>query len=207
MNKIRANVFLAACALLAAALTLPAAGNGTFRYGAGIRISSFGVPNALLDLVLYEHPRFTGNAYSFEVHTYGKKGPRSVFSGLFCLEYSRLDGEGFWRVDESDPLLSGYGEATQVNFTASILIHVFPASPVHPYLGIGIGLGRISIWAEGSYQNELGTISDTYEKKTFVPVGHLPFGVIGNIHDKFLVRVEAGFKNGFYFGGGFAVNF
>jgi hypothetical protein len=203
----KAKPWAAAIALLFAALSLPAAASGTFRYGAGVRFSSFGVPNALLDLALFEHPRFTGNAYSFELHSYGKKGPRSAFSAVYCLEYSRLNGEGFWRVDESDPRLSGSGEATQVNFTASILMHIFLASPVHPYLGIGVGVGRISIWAEGSYQNELGTISDSYEKKTFVPVGHLPVGIIANIHDRFLVRAEAGFKNGFYFGGGFTVNF
>ena len=30
---------------------------------------------------------------------------------------------------------------------------------------------------------------------------------MGNINDKFLFRVEAGFKNGFYFGGSLVVNF
>jgi len=205
MKMVQARTFLVMIALLAAAL--PGAASATFRYGAGIRFSSFGVPNALLDLALFEHPRFAGNSYSFEVHSYGKKGPRSALSGVYCLEYSRIEGQGFWRIDESDPRLSGAGEATQVNFTASILMHMFPASPVHPYVGIGLGLGRVSIWAEGTYQNELGSIRDTYEKKTFAPVVHVPVGIIGNIHDRFLVKVEAGFKNGFYFGGGLAVNF
>ena len=30
---------------------------------------------------------------------------------------------------------------------------------------------------------------------------------MGNIRDKFLIRAEVGFKNGFYFGGGVTVNF
>ncbi len=188
------------------AATLPAAGARIFRYGAGFRISSFGVPNALLDLALVEHPQLTGNAYSFEIHTYGKKGPRSVFSGVYCLEYSHITGEGNWRVKSSDNRVLGSGEVTQVNFTATILVHIFPSSPVHPYIGGGVGVGRMSIWAEGSYHNELGTIRDTYEKKTFVPVGHIPVGIIGNIDDKYLIRAEAGFKNGFYFGGSVVIN-
>jgi hypothetical protein len=109
-------------------------------------------------------------------------------------------------VDKSDNRVSGSGEATQINFTASILMQIFPASPVHPYIGIGIGVGRVTIWAEGSYQNELGTMRDTYDKKPFVPVGHIPVGIVGNINDKYLVRVEGGFKNGFYFGGGLVLN-
>ena len=66
----------------------------------------------------------------------------------------------------------------------------------------------MSIWAEGSYQDELGTtIRDTYQKKIFVPVGHIPVGIMGNINDKFLLRAEAGFKNGFYFGGSVSSTF
>jgi hypothetical protein len=179
-----------------------------FRFGAGVRVSSFGFPNALLDLALYEHPNLSGTAMSFELHSYGEKGPRSVFSGIYCLEYSRLSGEGLWRVENYDNRVFGSGEVMQINLTATILMHIFPSSPIHPYIGGGIGIGRMSIWAEGSYQDELGTtIRDTYQKRTFVPVGHLPVGIVGNIRDKVMLRVEAGFKNGFYFGGSAAVNF
>lgn len=192
-------VLLASC--------LPAAQGRVPRFGAGIRFASFGLPDALLDLAFFEHPRLKGSSYSFEVHSYGKKGPRSALSGVYCLEYSRLQGEGIWRVDESDPRVTGSGEATQVNFTATLLVHILPSSPVHPYLGCGIGVGRISIWAEGSYTNEFGTLRETYEKKTFLPVLHLPLGISGSINDKVMVRVEAGFKNGFYFGGGLGLYF
>lgn len=192
-------------ALMAA--TLPAAGAGISRYGAGVRFSSFGVPNALLDLALDEHPKLAGSAFSFELHSYGKKGPQSAFSGIYCLEYNRISGEGYFRVEKEDKRFSGSGEITQVNFTGTILLHIFPASPVHPYIGAGIGIGRMSVWAEGSYQEHGVTIRDTYSKKAFVPVGHIPVGIMGNINDKYLLRVEAGFKNGFYFGGSLAVNF
>lgn len=200
----KARTLLLIVALTAA--TLPAAGAGIFRYGAGFRISSFGVPNALLDLALDEHPQLAGSAYSFEIHSYGKKGPKSVVSGIYCLEYNRISGEGYFRVDQEDNLFSGAGEITQVTFTATILLHIFPSSPIHPYIGAGIGIGRMSIWAEGSYQEHGITIRDTYEKKAFVPVGHIPVGIIGNIDDRFMIRAEAGFKNGFYFGGSLVVN-
>ena len=202
----KSKLILVLIALLA--ISLPAAGTKVFRYGTGVRLSSFGFPNALLDLALYEHPQLTGSAMSFEFLSYGDKGPRSVFSGVYCLEYSRISGEGYWRVENYDTRIFGSGEVTQLNFTATILMHIFPSSPIHPYIGGGIGLGRMSIWAEGVHQDELGTtIRGTYQKKAVVPVGHIPVGIMGNINDKFLLRAEAGFKNGFYFGGSIVINF
>ena len=199
---------MTAAVLALAAVCLPAASGKIFRYGSGVRVSSFGIPNALLDLALYEHPQLSGTAMSFEFHSYGEKGPQSVFSGIYCLEYSHISGEGYFRVENYDNRLYGSGEVTQVNLTATILMHIFPSSPVHPYIGGGIGIGRMSIWADGSYQDELGTtIHKTYDKNIFVPVGHIPIGIIANINNKFILRAEAGFKNGFYFGGSFAVNF
>jgi hypothetical protein len=199
------RTILALMVLLCA--SLPAADH-VFRFGTGVRFSSFGFPNALLDLALYEHPGMTGTAMAFEFHSYGEKGPKSTFSGIYCLEYSRMKGEGHWRVENYDNRVFGAGDVTQVNLTATILMHIFPSSPIHPYIGGGIGIGRMNIWAEGSYQDELGTtIRDTYQKRTFVPVGHLPVGVMGSIRDKIMIRAEAGFKNGFYFGGSVVVNF
>ncbi len=201
----KAKTLLLAAALLAAAL--PAAAAGISRTGVGVRFSAFGVPNALLDLALDEHPRLAGNAFSFEIHSYGKKGPKSALSGMYCLEYNRISGEGYFRVEEEDKRFSGSGEVTQVNFTATLLVNFFPAAPVHPYIGVGIGVGRMSVWAEGSYTEHGITIRDTYEKKAFVPVGHIPVGITGNINDRCLIRAEAGFKNGFYFGGSLVINF
>jgi hypothetical protein len=199
---------LVGACLLLLNISISASEAKIFHFGAGIRVSSFGIPNALLDLVFYEHPQLQGTAIAFEAHSYGEKGPKSVFSGIYCLEYSRLVGKGFFRVEQFNNRLFGSGEITQINFTATILLHIFPSSPIHPYVGGGIGIGRLSIFAEGSYMDELGTtIRETYLKKTFVPVGHIPIGIMGNIADKFILRAEAGFKNGFYFGGSVVINF
>jgi len=179
------------------------------RFGAGIRVSSFGIPNALLDLVFFEHPQLQGTAIAFEAHSYGEKGPQSAFSGIYCLEYNHISGEGFFRKEQSDEhRYFGSGEITQINFTATILMHIFPSSPIQPYIGGGIGIGRISIYAEGTAKDELGTtIREVEVKKIFLPVGHIPIGIMVNIADKFILRSEAGFKNGFYFGGSVVINF
>jgi hypothetical protein len=179
-----------------------------YHFGAGVKYGTFGVPNALLDLIFYEHPQLTGNSYAFEIHSYGEKGPKSVFSGIYSLEYSRMEGSGYFRSEQYNNRLLGSGEITQISFTATILMHIFPSSPLHPYIGGGIGIGRLSIFAEGSYTDELGTtIRKSVIEKLFLPVGHIPIGIMANINDKFILRAEAGFKNGFYFGGSLVVNF
>jgi hypothetical protein len=198
---------LAVCLLLAT-LDISAGEVKIFHFGTGIRVSSFGIPDALLDPIFYEHPQLKGTAFAFEVHSYGEKGPQSVFSGIYCLEYSHMSGEGFYRVEQYDPRLFGSGEITQISFTATILMHIFPTSPLHPYIGGGIGIGRLSIYAEGSYADELGTtIRKTVLEKIFLPVGHIPIGIVGNIANRFIMRAETGFKNGFYLGASVVISF
>jgi hypothetical protein len=201
------NNFLGVCLLLMT-VGLGAGEVKISHFGAGIKYGTFGVPNALLDLVFYEHPQLKGNTFAFEIHSYGEKGPRSVFSGIYSLEYSRMEGNGYFRNEQYNNRLFGSGEITQISFTATILMHIFPSSPLHPYIGGGIGIGRLSIFAEGSYTDELGTtIRKSVIEKLFLPVGHIPIGIMANIDDKFILRAEAGFKNGFYFGGSVVVNF
>jgi hypothetical protein len=179
-----------------------------FHFGAGFKGGIFGIPNALLDLIFFEHPQLKGTTLAFEAHSYGAKGPKSVFSGIYCLEYSRMTGNGFFRSEQFDNRLFGTGEITQISFTATILLHLIPSSPIHPYIGGGIGIGRFSLYAEGSYMDELGTtIRQTVIERLFLPVGHIPIGIMGNIADKIILRAEAGFKNGFYFGGSLVINF
>jgi len=171
--------------------------------GVGIRFGSFGIPNQLLDMFIYEHPKVQGSAFSFEIRSYGNKGPKSVFSGVYSFEYNKMKGEGNWRMDQTDRPLVGSGEITQFCVTATILLNLFPSFPVHPYVGAGIGLGKVQIWAEGIYEDEVGTqIKDSFVTNKIIPVGHLPVGIVVNIKNQFEIRFEAGFKNGFYFSGG-----
>ena len=196
--------------LLLALLVLPLAAQDdtVLRSGVGLRVGRFGIPNALLDLFIYEHPEIDGRTYAFEVHTFGDRGPRSAFTGVFSFEYSRMTGNGYWRVEQYDRRLLGAGEVEQFSLSATVLLNLFPSLAVHPYIGAGIGVGRISVWAEGTYQDEVGTtIHETYDEKRIVPVGHIPVGVVFLLGPRFEARIEGGFKNGFYAGGSLAFNF
>lgn len=178
------------------------------RTGVGLRGGAFGIPDQILDYFIYEHPQIKGESFAFEIRSYGDRGTRSVFSGVYSLEYSRMHGEGPWRDEKDHRRLDGKGEITQMSFTATILMSLFPNSPVHPYIGGGLGVGKLSIWYEGSYQDELGTtVTDRYEEDRIVPVVHIPVGIIINLKDRFEFRIEGGFKNGFYIGGAAVINF
>ena len=169
--------------------------------GIGLRFAGFGIPDALLDLFLFEHPSISGNSFAFEIRSFGERGSKSTFSAVYGVEYSRLAGEGDWRVEQYHRRIHGKGRVSQLSLSASIILNIMPSLPIHPYIGGGIGLGRVSIWAEGVYRDNLGvTINETYLVNKIIPVGHLPVGVVMNYADKIEARVEAGFKNGFYFG-------
>jgi len=178
------------------------------RTGVGFKAGVFGIPNQLLDLFVYEHPEVRGQVYSFEIRSYGTKGPKSVFSGLYSLEYSKMNGEGPWRDEQNHRRLEGAGEISQINITATIIMSLFPNLPVHPYFGAGLGIGRASIWYEGTYTDELGTqITERYENNRVIPVGHVPIGIAVNFKNRVLARIEGGFKNGFYLGAAITINF
>ncbi len=178
------------------------------RSGVGVRGSAFGIPNQILDIFVYQHPEVRGESYAFELRSYGSKGPQSVFSGIYSLEYSKMRGEGPWSDEIGHRTLTGKGEVTQLNLTATIIMSIFPGSPVHPYIGGGLGVGKIDIWYEGTYTDELGTeVTDRYEEGRIIPVVHVPVGIIINIKNRLEIRIEGGFKNGFYAGAGVVLNF
>jgi len=180
---------------------------GTPKVGIGVRAAVFGIPNQLLDLIIYEHPEIRGQSYAIEIQSYGDRGPKSVFSGVYCLEYSKMSAEGLWRDQQENRRLDGKGEVTQMSFTATIIMNMLPRSPISLYIGGGIGVGRIAYWYEGSYTDELGTeVTNRIEENRIVPVVHVPIGIRINIKNTFEVRIEGGFKNGFYLGGGLALN-
>jgi len=174
------------------------------KWGVGLRLSGFGVPNFLLDKFAFEHPTLSGFDASFEVRSFGVKGPRSSIGALFSLEYSNMSGKGFWRENEDSRQLEVEGGLSQVNLTATVLIGILPSYVVHPYIGFGLGVGRAYIWSEGYYTDEdpLLVEKETYVKSLIVPVVHIPIGIMINIKNKVEVRIEIGFKNGVYLGGG-----
>lgn len=177
--------------------------------GVGFKGGTFGVPNFLLDQFLYEYPEIRGQSIAFEIRSYGDRGTHSTITRVYGFEYSSLSGEGPWREKEHHHPKMGMGEATQFSFTVTWLINMFPSWTVHPYIGGGIGIGRVTFWAEGSYTDPGSgyEIKETYNENLFVPVLHIPVGISATLGDRAELRVEGGFKNGFYFGGALAYLF
>lgn len=179
-----------------------------FTSGVGLKGAAFGIPDTILDQFLYEYPQIRGHAVAFEIRSFGAKGHRSAVSGLYCFEYNKIDGTGLWREEEEHWPKNGQGEVTQLSLTATILINLFPRLPVHPYIGFGLGVEKVSFWAEGSYTDDLGNeIKETYKENRVFPVGHIPIGIAAYIGEQVELRLEGGFKNGFYLGGSLAYLF
>jgi len=177
--------------------------SGTGKTGFGFKTGYFGLPDPLLDLIMFEHPGVEGKFYSLEIRNFGPSGRKSVFSGLYSLEYSNMRGEGNWRISQDDSRIEGFGEVYQVSFTATIIMSIFPGLPVRPYIGGGIGIGIIHMKSEAKHIDELGTtIEENFDKKSLIPVGHLPVGIMFYPSKNLELRVEGGFKNGFYFSAG-----
>lgn len=178
-------------------------------YGVGFKGGMFGVPNMLLDQFLFEYPDISGQSVAFEIRSFGKRGTNSSITRVYGFEYSSLSGEGPWREEEQHHQKMGMGEATQFSVTITWLLNMFPSWTVHPYIGGGIGVGRVTFWAEGSYTDPGSgyVIKETYNENLIVPVLHIPIGITASLGDNAELRVEGGFKNGFYFGGALAYLF
>jgi hypothetical protein len=178
------------------------------RTGVGLKTGYFGIPNQLLDLIMFEHPGIEGKFYSIEIRNFGFSKNRSIFSGLYSLEINKMRGEGQWRVSQDDARIKGFGEVQQINFTATIIMTLLPGLPIRPYIGGGIGIGYINIKSDTKHIDNLGTtVDETMDIKKIIPVGHIPVGIMIHPGKNMEIRVEGGFKNGFYFGGSFVLIF
>ena len=194
--------------LLIAFTSYPVLTGEPVKTGFGIRTGYFGVPDQLLDLIMFEHPGIEGKFYGLEIRTYGPSGKRSVFSGLYSLEISTMRGEGQWRISQDDARIEGFGEVHQGNFTATIIMCILPGLPVRPYIGGGIGIGYIHLKSEAKHVDDLGTtVEESFNVKKIIPVGHLPVGIMINPGRNIELRIEGGFKNGFYFSGALVLAF
>lgn len=176
--------------------------------GIGFRTGYFGIPDQLLDIIMFEHPGIEGKFYSLEIRNYGPSGKRSTFSGLYSLEISSMRGEGLWRISQDDSRIEGFGEVNQISFTATIIMTFLPGFPIRPYIGGGIGIGYINLKSDAEHVDELGTtVDESFHIKKIIPVGHLPVGIMINPGKNMELRIEGGFKNGFYFGGALVFTF
>lgn len=190
------------------------------KFGISLKSGWFGIPKKLIDAMkldiitidgipygVVKKPYIEGGVYGFELRYYGKKGIRSGHSSILSYERNSLKGEGLWEREIGYGIFGGTLNSHSHTLTFSTQFDIFPSFPVHPFFGLGIGVSHLS------YNVELLTVEGGEEirkegkDKVIIPVFHFPVGLrlyIGEIAD---LKLETGFKNGFYLIGGISFNF
>jgi opacity protein-like surface antigen len=184
--------------LLALAVTpAPAAANdsgGTGpSWGVSVRGGHYGVPDWILGLLFEEHPSVDGTMIGGELRFYGNGGPSGVFSVGLTLDVGSTDGFGLWQENSDDIPVVGGGAVDIVAGTVTAYWDIKPSSPLHPYVGLGLGIG----YAEGTYDRE----GEEVKVEEFVPVIHIPVGLIWNLSPRFGIGVEGRVIDGISWGG------
>ena len=184
--------------LLALAVTpAPAAANdsgGTGpSWGVSVRGGYYGVPDWILGLLFEEHPSVDGTMIGGELRFYGNGGPSGVFSVGLTLDVGSTDGFGLWQENADDTPVVGGGAVDIVAGTVTAYWDIKPSSPLHPYVGLGLGIG----YAEGTYDRE----GEEVKVEEFVPVIHIPVGLIWNLSPRFGIGVEGRVIDGISWGG------
>lgn len=171
------------------------AGEDDTTWGVLLRAGYFGLQDQIADSLLRQHPKIAGIAYGAEARYHGEGGGRGVASAGVALDYCTVSADGIWQADEFHAPEAGGGELSLIALTLTGYLNVFPSWRVHPYLGVGIGVG----WLDGSYQegNELVEVSG------LIPVLHVPVGLAYELDKRFQFAVEARFLDGISIGGTF----
>jgi len=170
-----------------------ASGGSNPAWGFGVRGGAYGVPDWLLDLLFEEHPSVDGSMVGAEIRHFGKGGPSGIFSLALTIDVGSTDGFGLWQENAGDVPVVGGGAVDLVAGTVTAYWDIKPSSPLHPFVGIGLGLG----YAEGTYDRE----DETVTVKEFVPVLHIPVGLMLNLGPNFGVAVEGRVIDGISWGG------
>lgn len=190
------------------------------KYGISLKGGWFGIPEKLIDAMkldiitidgipyaVVKKPYVEGEVYGVEFRYYGKKGIKSGYSTIISYEKNFLKGEGMWEREIGYGIFGGSLNSESHTLTFSTQFDLFPSFPIHPFLGLGLGASYLS------YRVELLTIEEGEETRKIgkdnliIPVFHFPAGIRLNIGKRIDLKVETGFKNGFYFIGIFSLNF
>lgn len=193
---------------------------GDPKFGISVKGGWFGIPEMLIDAMkldiitidkipygVSKKPYVEGEVYGVELRYYGKKGLRSGYSTIISYEKNYLKGEGMWEREIGYGIFGGTLSSESHTLTFSTQFDIFPSFPIHPFFGLGLGASYLS------YRVELLTIEDGEEVRKIgkdnliIPVFHFPVGLRLYIGEKIDLKMESGFKNGFYFIGGLSFNF
>jgi opacity protein-like surface antigen len=162
-------------------------------WGVSVRGGHYGVPDWILDLLFEEHPSVDGTMIGGELRFYGQGGPSGVFSIGLTLDVGSTDGFGLWQENAGDVPVVGGGAVDIVAGTVTAYWDIKPSSPLHPFVGFGLGIG----YAEGTYDRE----GEEVRVEEFVPVIHIPVGLIWNLSPRFGIGVEGRVIDGISWGG------
>lgn len=162
-------------------------------WGVLLRAGQFGLQDQIADSLLRQHPKITGIAYGVELRYHGEGGGRGVASAGVSLDYCTVAADGIWQADEFHAPEAGGGELSLIALSLTGYLSIFPSWRVHPYVGVGIGLGYV----DGSYRegDELIDVSGV------IPVLHVPVGLSYELDQHFQLSVEARFVDGVSIGG------
>lgn len=168
-------------------------------WGFGVRGGAYGVPDWLLDLLFEEHPDVDGSIVGAEIRYYGKGGPSGSFSVALTFDVGSTDGFGVWKEKDDDvPVIAG-GAVDLMAGTLTAYWDIMPASMIHPYVGLGLGVG----YAEGTYERD----NETVTVEEFVPAVHIPVGLLLNLGPNFGLALEGRAIDGLAWGGMLSLRF
>lgn len=186
--------------LLAAAAIGPApasaseeAPSSTPHWGLTLRGGAYGVPDWLLSMLFEEHPSVDGTMGGVELRYFGSSGPSGAFSVALTVDIGKTEGEGLWQEEAGDVPVVGGGKVNLAAATLTAYFDMMPSSRLHPYIGLGLGAG----YAEGTYLRD----GEEITVAEYVPVLHIPVGLILALSEHFALGVEGRVIDGISYGG------
>lgn len=167
----------------------------------------FGVPKEVMDRFVYESPKLDGTMYGLKLGYEQGSGSFLSTSYIFSFFYQKMSGQGVWRYKkDSDAITNGEVDFTQYSASMSIHVNLFDFSPINPYIGVGLGIGKANALVKGQLVESID-VEEEQEYDMYVPVFCLPVGLRLKFKEAFNIKIEGGFQNGFYAGGFLSVYF
>ncbi len=163
----------------------------------GIGGGWFGIPKEVTNKLVYESPSLNGSTYFLKIgYEEGSMGfVSTVF--VFSLVYEKMSGTGIWQYKRNSDSIRGSIDLIQYSTSVSTIFNFFNKLPLNPYLGVGLGVGKLDVFVKGQLVKDI-EVEEQDEIGLYVPVLYLPVGLRLKFDDLFEIKVETGFHNGFY---------
>ena len=176
------------------------------RWALGVGGGWYGMPQEIMNKLVYESPALNGNTYFIKISY--EEGIKSFVSTVFQFSfvYEKMSGSGIWQYKRSWDSIKGSIDLTQYLLNVSAIFNFFNNLPLNPYLGIGLGIGKLNIFVRGQLVKDI-EVEEQDEIGIYTPVLYTPLGLRLKIDDLFDIKAEAGFQSGFYISGILSIYF